>query len=243
MGLAQPTRPTARDIQGIFDRIAPVYDQLNQRLSLGLHRVWKHMAVRWSGAAKGDTCLDVCCGSGDLAILLAHQVGSTGQVYGVDFSSEQLAVAERRVGRMVLPTSIHWVRGNALHLPFDDCSFDAVTMGYGLRNLSDLDQGLVELRRVLKPGATAAILDFHRPQNTWIEQFQRWYLEGVVVPAASELGLTEEYTYIAPSVDRFPTGPEQVALARAAGFAEAVHYPIAGGLMGVLVVSRGHELV
>jgi demethylmenaquinone methyltransferase/2-methoxy-6-polyprenyl-1,4-benzoquinol methylase len=243
VGFAKSTNPTATDIQGIFNRIAPVYDDLNQRLSFGLHRVWKRMAVRWSGAKAGDTVLDVCCGSGDLALLLAHQVGATGTVYGVDFSGEQLAVAAERASRAYLPTRIHWMLGDALALPFDDQTFAAATMGYGLRNLTDIPQGLRELRRVLKPGAKAAILDFHRPQGALAEGFQRWYLETIVVPTAREMGLTEEYAYIGPSVDRFPTGREQVALAKQAGFGSAVHYPILGGLMGVLVVRRGHDVV
>ncbi len=234
--------PTATDIQGIFDRIAPVYDQLNQRLSLGLHHVWKHMAVRWSGATAGDTALDVCCGSGDLAIMLARQVGAAGTVYGLDFSPEQLAVARRRSSQITLPTAIQWLQGDALALPLADQTVDAATMAYGLRNLTDIPSGLAELRRVLKPGARAAILDFHQPSSTWMQQFQRWYLEQIVVPTACELGLTDEYAYIAPSVERFPTGAEQVNLAYQVGFSQAVHYPVAGGLMGVLVVSYGHDL-
>jgi demethylphylloquinol methyltransferase len=241
--LAQPTGPTATDIQDIFNRIAPVYDDLNQRLSLGLHRLWKRMAVRWSGAAPGDTCLDVCCGSGDLALMLARQVGPTGTVYGVDFSAEQLAVAQVRSQQAYLPTPIHWILGDALQLPFDDQTFAAATMGYGLRNLTNLPGGLAELRRVLKPGAKAAILDFHRPQSDWAKQFQRWYLDRIVVPTACQMGLTDEYAYIAPSVDRFPTGSEQVELAYQVGFTQAVHYPLAGGLMGVLVVSRGYDRI
>ncbi|MBD2231444.1 bifunctional demethylmenaquinone methyltransferase/2-methoxy-6-polyprenyl-1,4-benzoquinol methylase UbiE [Phormidium tenue] len=252
MGFAQPpptapptAAPTAADIQGLFDRIAPVYDRLNERLSFGLHRVWKRMAVRWSRAAPGQQVLDVCCGSGDLALLLAHQVGATGMVYGLDFSAELLAVADGRwqslsgaeFRRAYLPAALHWVQGDALALPFEAHTFDAATMGYGLRNLTDIPQGLAELRRVLKPGASAAILDFHRPQGWVAEQFQRCYLETLVIPTADRMGLTDEYAYIGPSVDRFPTGPEQVKLARQAGFERAVHYPIAGGLMGVLVVS------
>ncbi|TVP70274.1 MAG: bifunctional demethylmenaquinone methyltransferase/2-methoxy-6-polyprenyl-1,4-benzoquinol methylase UbiE [Leptolyngbya sp. LCM1.Bin17] len=246
MGFVQPSpptvAPTATEIQAIFNRIAPVYDDLNQRLSLGLHQVWKRMAVRWSGAKAGDTGLDLCCGSGDLAIMLARQVGPTGSVYGVDFSAELLAAAGDRSQRQPPACPIHWTLGDALDLPFDDHTFDAATIGYGLRNLTDIPRGLAELRRVLKPGAKAAILDFHRPQQGLMSQFQQWYLDTVVVPMARQMGLTDEYAYIAPSLDRFPLGPEQVALARQAGFTQAVHYPIAGGLMGVLVVSYGHDL-
>jgi ubiquinone/menaquinone biosynthesis methyltransferase len=241
--LAPSQPPTATEIQDIFDHIAPVYDDLNERLSLGLHRVWKRMAVRWSGAQRGDVCLDLCCGSGDLALMLARQVGPEGSVYGVDFSAEQLVVAKQRSDAAFGIAQPSWVQGDALALPFEDQTFEAATMGYGLRNLTNIAHGLAELRRVLKPGAKAAILDFSHPQSPLVRQFQQWYLDTVVVPTARQMGLTEEYAYIAPSLERFPSGAEQVALARQAGFSQAVYYPLAAGLMGVLVVSHCYELV
>jgi demethylmenaquinone methyltransferase/2-methoxy-6-polyprenyl-1,4-benzoquinol methylase len=243
VGLAPSQPPTATDIQGIFNRIAPVYDDLNQRLSFGLHRIWKRMAISWSDAKEGDTCLDICCGSGDLALMLADQVGPTGTIYGVDFSEDQLAVARRRSQQKGFSDRIQWILGDALAIPCEDATFDAATMGYGLRNLTDISRGLAELQRVLKPGATAAILDFHQPQNPLMQQFQQWYLDKIVVPAARDLGLKQEYAYIAPSLDRFPSGREQVALARQVGFQSAVHYTLAGGVMGVPVVRRSDELV
>jgi demethylphylloquinol methyltransferase len=234
--LTSSVQPEADRIRQLFDRIAPQYDQMNQDMSLGLHQVWKQMAVHWSGAAEGMTCLDLCCGSGDLALLLARQVGVTGQVTGADFSRQQLTVAAQK--NPYLQDRLSWVEADALALPFEGDRFDAATMAYGLRNLTDIPQGLRELRRVLKPGAKAAILDFHRPTNPLINRFQQWYLETIVVPTAQRFDLTEEYAYIGPSVDRFPLGPEQVALAKAAGFTHAVHYPIAGGMMGILVTSK-----
>ncbi len=235
--LASPVQPESDKIRQLFDRIAPQYDQLNQDLSLGLHRVWKQMAVRWSGAEDGSRCLDLCCGSGDLALLLACQVGETGQVVGADFAVEQLAIAAQR--SPYLQNRLSWVEADALDLPFHDDEFDAATMAYGLRNLTDIPQGLSELHRVLKPGAKAAILDFHAPTNPLVRQFQQWYLANIVVPTADRFGLSEEYAYISPSVDRFPLGSRQVALAKAAGFSQVTHYPIAGGMMGVLVATKG----
>ncbi len=153
-------------IQGIFNRIAPVYDQLNDGLSWGQHRIWKKMAVGWSGAKPGDTALDLCCGSGDLALLLAQQVGESGQVFGVDFSSCQLKIAQHRPRPFTIPTAeISWREADVLELPFSDNTFDCATMGYGLRNVVDIPRSLQELHRVLKPGAKAAILDFHRPSS------------------------------------------------------------------------------
>ncbi|MBD0388136.1 MAG: bifunctional demethylmenaquinone methyltransferase/2-methoxy-6-polyprenyl-1,4-benzoquinol methylase UbiE [Nostoc sp. C3-bin3] len=233
------------EIQSIFNRIAPVYDQLNDWLSLGQHRIWKEMAVKWSAAKSGDTALDLCCGSGDLALRLARRVGATGKVYGVDFSPNLLEIAKERSQRqypqpaLALPAvGIAWIEADVLNLPFEDNQFDAATMGYGLRNVKDIPRSLQELYRVLKPGAKAAILDFHRPSNPQLRAFQQLYLDSFVVPVASYLGLKEEYAYISPSLDRFPIGSKQIELARQVGFAVATHYPIANGMMGVLVLSK-----
>ena len=227
-----------QEIRDIFDRIAPVYDELNNWLSLGQHRIWKEMTVKWSAAKPGDTCLDLCCGSGDLAFRLAKYVGTTGKVYGVDFSPNLLAAAKERSQSQYPQPTISWIEADALDLPFDDHYFDAATMGYGLRNVTDIPRSLQELHRVLKPGAKAAILDFHRPRNPQLRAFQQWYLSNIVVPIANRMGLKEEYAYISPSLDRFPTVQEQIELARQVGFTLVTHYPIANDMMGVLVVSK-----
>ena len=226
------------EIRAIFDRIAPVYDQLNDWLSLGQHRVWKEMTVKWSGAKPKDTCLDLCCGSGDITLALARRIGTTGKVYGIDFSPNLLQTAKERSQNQYPQLPITWVEGDVLKLPFEDNQFDAVTMGYGLRNVKDIPSSLREIYRVLKPGAKAAILDFHRPNNQYFRAFQQWYLDNLVVPLATNLGVKEEYAYISPSLDRFPTGREQIELSRKIGFTNITHYPIANDMMGVLVVKK-----
>ncbi|MGM3307017.1 bifunctional demethylmenaquinone methyltransferase/2-methoxy-6-polyprenyl-1,4-benzoquinol methylase UbiE [Anabaena sp. WFMT] len=226
------------EIRDIFDRIAPVYDQLNDWLSLGQHRIWKEMTVKWSAAKPGDTCLDLCCGSGDLTFRLARRVEVTGKVYGVDFSCNLLTTAKERNHKYYPQTEITWLEADVLNLPFDDNQFDAITMGYGLRNVKDIPLSLQEIYRVLKPGGKAAILDFHRPSHGIFRTFQQWYLDNFVVPLATNLGVKEEYAYISPSLDRFPIGKEQVNLAQKAGFVNSVHYPISSGMMGVLVVNK-----
>ena len=236
--MTQATSPAASDIKAIFDRIAPIYDRLNDRLSFGQHRIWKKMAVKWSEVKAGDKALDLCCGSGDLALLLAQQVGTKGSVTGLDFACEQLAIAKQRQMAKCPNAPMSWLEGDALDLPFADNSFDCGTMGYGLRNVTNIPLCLQELFRVLKPGAKAAILDFHRPQAAYMKAFQEWYLDNVVVPAAADMGVKEEYAYINPSVERFPTGTEQIELAYRAGFDRAVHYPLMGEMMGVLVLTK-----
>ncbi len=222
-------------VSELFNRIAPVYDRLNDQLSFGLHHVWKYMAVRWSNPPVGGCCLDVCCGSGDLSRRLAQFVGLGGRVYGLDLAAKLLAVAARSSDRYPM---IEWRIGDALDLPFEAEFFDAATMGYGLRNVGNIPRALEELRRVLKTGAKAAILDFHRPSQPLLQAWQDWYLERVVVSAAAQLGCLEEYAYIQDSLARFPGGLAQVQLAEQAGFGDAVHYPIAAGMMGVLVVTK-----
>jgi demethylphylloquinol methyltransferase len=228
----------SNEIQTIFNRIAPVYDELNDKLSLGQHRVWKEMTVKWSQVKLGDTCVDLCCGSGDLSLRLARHAGQTGKVYGVDFSCQLLEVAKQRAQSQYPQPNIIWEEADVLNLPFPDNQFDAATMGYGLRNVTDIPKALQELHRILKSGAKAAILDFHRPTNPYLRRFQQWYLGNLVVPAATQMGLKDEYAYISPSLDRFPNGAEQIAIALQAGFASATHYPIANDMMGVLVVSK-----
>jgi len=225
-----------QQVQGIFNQIAPVYDQLNDRLSLGQHWIWKQMTVNWSGASLGHHCLDLCCGSGDISQLLAKRVGLTGQVIGLDFSTDQLAHAKARVHNHPIESIITWIEGDALALPFEAEQFDAITMGYGLRNVVDIPQAFQEIRRVLKPGANAAILDFCHSDFPPVTAAQQFFLRNLVVPAAQKLGCESEYAYIEDSIERFPTGAQQVELAQAAGFARGTYYLTALGIMGVLVL-------
>lgn len=230
------TNPT--EIQGIFNRIAPQYDALNGWISLGQHRIWKKMAVKWSGVASGDVALDVCCGSGDLTLLLAKTVGIYGKTIGLDFAAQQLAIATEKQARTCPQLDITWQEGDALALPYPDNHFDGATMGYGLRNVIDIPRALQELQRVLKPGKKVAILDFHRPEDKTKQVFQQWYMDNFVVPLAERFQLTAEYAYIQPSIERFPTGKQQEKLAQEAGFQEAIHYRIVGDMMGVLVATK-----
>ena len=234
------SQPSETDIQQIFDRIAPVYDRFNDLLSLGQHRIWKKMALRWCEPKQGEQWLDLCCGSGDMTALLARQVAPTGQVIGVDFSQELLAIAAQKAQNYLpsIQKTIRWQQGNVLSLPFADEQFDGATLAYGLRNVANIPQCLSELHRVLKNGAKAAILDFHRPSDRLMQSFQDFYLDRVVVPLADRFKMTEEYAYIAPSLARFPIGSEQVKLAKAAGFTQAKHYAIANGMMGILVLEK-----
>ncbi|KAH6801946.1 S-adenosyl-L-methionine-dependent methyltransferases superfamily protein [Perilla frutescens var. frutescens] len=230
----------AADRQALFNRIAPVYDNLNDLLSLGRHRVWKRMTVSWSGVKEGDTVLDVCCGSGDLAFLLSEKVGINGQVIALDFSKEQLQVAasRQRERTKACYKNIEWVEGDAVNLPFSGSSFDAATIGYGLRNIVDRRKSLEEMHRVLKPGSKVSILDFNKSTSSVISSIQDWMIDSIVVPIASGYGLASEYHYLKNSIKEYLTGDELEKLATEAGFSEAKFYEIGAGFMGNLVATR-----
>jgi demethylmenaquinone methyltransferase/2-methoxy-6-polyprenyl-1,4-benzoquinol methylase len=222
----------AAAVEQLFDQIAPRYDQLNDLLSLGVHRLWKRQALAWVAPAPGQRLLDLCCGTGDLALLLANRVRPRGEVLGLDAAAEPLAIAATRGQRQPwLP--LRWQQGDAQATGLPDACADGAVMAYGLRNLADPAAGLAELRRLLRSGGRAAVLDFNRPTGA-VARFQRFYLRRLVVPTAERFGVPEHYAYLEASLQRFPTGPEQEALAREAGFSLVRHRPLAGGLMGML---------
>ena len=232
----KPGDPQA--VRELFDSIAPRYDQLNDLLSLGLHRVWKRQAAHWLQPAPGRQLIDLCCGTGDLALLLAARLRPGGRVLGLDEAAAPLAIAQQRSARQPwLP--VRWQQGDALATGLASGRFDGAVMAYGLRNLNAPGPGLQELRRLLRPGGRAAVLDFNRPDpatpaGAAVASFQQLYLRRLVVPAARRFGLPEQYAYLEASLQRFPRAAEQEALARRAGFTHVRHRPLMGGLMGLL---------
>jgi demethylmenaquinone methyltransferase/2-methoxy-6-polyprenyl-1,4-benzoquinol methylase len=237
--MAIPRSDDPAAVRQLFDSIAPRYDRLNDLLSLGLHRHWKRRALAWLVPRPGARLVDLCCGTGDLALLMAARVRPGGTVLGLDAAAAPLAEARLRAARQPwLP--LEWRQADALATGLPDGWADGAAMAYGLRNLADPAAGLRELRRLLRPGARAAVLDFNRPElgqgpaAAALGGFQRAYLRRLVVPVAAAAGLREQYAYLEASLERFPGAVEQERLARAAGFAAARHRPLAGGLMGLL---------
>ncbi|HYI74684.1 MAG TPA: bifunctional demethylmenaquinone methyltransferase/2-methoxy-6-polyprenyl-1,4-benzoquinol methylase UbiE [Gaiellaceae bacterium] len=213
------------NVRGMFDRIAPIYDVMNRVMTVGLDRRWRKLAVTevvWPG----DRVLDACCGTGDLAVEAERRGG---RVVGLDFSERMLERARKKSG------AIEWVQGDALALPFGDREFDAATVGFGVRNLADLEAGLRELARVLKPGGRVAVLEITRPRGILKPFFRLWF-DGVVPVLGKVLPGGEAYTYLPASVRRFP-GPEDLsALFESAGF-ESVRYRLLGG--GIVALHVG----
>jgi demethylmenaquinone methyltransferase / 2-methoxy-6-polyprenyl-1,4-benzoquinol methylase len=215
------------EVRGMFDRIAPVYDAMNRVMTAGLDRRWRRLAAR-NVVWPGDRVLDSCCGTGDLAVEAERRGG---RVVGLDFSERMLERARRKSG------TIEWVQGDALALPFEDGEFDAVTCGFGVRNLADLEGGLREALRVLRPGGKIAVLEITRPRGFLRPFFRLWF--DVLVPLAGKLlPGGSAYTYLPASVRRFP-GPEDLAaLFTSAGFERVRYRLLGGGIVALHVAER-----
>jgi demethylmenaquinone methyltransferase / 2-methoxy-6-polyprenyl-1,4-benzoquinol methylase len=211
-------------VRRMFDRIAPVYDAMNRTMTAGLDRRWRRLTAE-AVVRSGDRVLDACCGTGDLAIAAAREGGT---VTGVDFSERMLERARRKA------PELEWVRGDLLALPFEDAAFDAATVGFGVRNVDDLERALRELRRVLRPGGRLGILEITRPRGP-LALFYRLWFDGVVPLIGKLLPGGSAYTYLPASVRRFP-GPEELAdLMRDAGFADVRFRLLAGGIVALHV--------
>ncbi|MEX0673493.1 MAG: bifunctional demethylmenaquinone methyltransferase/2-methoxy-6-polyprenyl-1,4-benzoquinol methylase UbiE [Gaiellaceae bacterium] len=217
-------RLPAEGVRAMFDRIAPVYDLMNRVMTAGLDRRWRR-ATAEAAVRPGDRVLDACCGTGDLAVACAR---AGGQVTGLDFSERMLERARRKA------PELEWVQGDLLALPFADGTFDAATVGFGVRNVEDVGAGLRELRRVLRPGGRLAVLEITRPRGLLRHFYGLWFdlvvpLLGRVLPGGAA------YTYLPASVRRFP-GPEDLAgLLQEAGFASVRFRLFAGGIVALHV--------
>jgi demethylmenaquinone methyltransferase/2-methoxy-6-polyprenyl-1,4-benzoquinol methylase len=214
----------AEGVRRMFDRIAPVYDVMNRVMTAGLDRRWRRITVEEAVRA-GDRTLDACCGTGDLA-LAARRQGA--HVVGLDFSERMLERARRKA------PGVEFVQGDVLALPFDDGSFDSITVGFGVRNVEDLDAGLRELRRVLRRGGRLGILEITTPRGVLAPFYRVWFdrivpLLGKVLPGG------DAYTYLPASVRRFPAPDQLVALLVQHGFSGVRYRRFAGGIVALHV--------
>jgi demethylmenaquinone methyltransferase/2-methoxy-6-polyprenyl-1,4-benzoquinol methylase len=215
----------AEGVERMFDQIAPVYDLMNRVMTAGLDQRWRRATVK-AVVRPGDHVLDAACGTGDLAIIAA-KAGAT--VTGLDFSERMLERARRKA------PELEWVRGDLLALPFAEASFDAATVGFGVRNVADLAGAIAELRRVVRPGGRLAILEITRPRGPLRVFYSLWFdrivpLLGKVLPGG------EAYTYLPASVRRFP-GPDDLA-AQMAGFGNVEYRLFAGGIVALHTAVR-----
>ena len=225
----------ARAIEEMFNSISSKYDLLNDIFSFGLHRFWKRKLLNILDPTFGEKWIDLCCGTGDMSILLARYMKSSENIIGIDSAAQALLVARKRSKENY--ASIEWINANALETNLPSKQFDGLLMAYGLRNLSSSDAGLREAFRILKPGGRAGILDFNSFERGSLQGlFQKIYLSFYVVPIASLFGLGKEYAYIKESLVNFPSGSKQIRLAISAGFRKAQYKTLANGQMGILLL-------
>lgn len=231
---AQPQRESAQfaeQIQGMFDRIAGKYDLLNSLMTAGLHHSWRARAADRAEVEPGDAVLDVCCGTGDLAFELARRIAPGGHVVGCDFSEQMLDLAREKAADRAAPVRFEWA--DALDLPYDESRFDAVTVGFGVRNFADREKGLREMARVLKPGGRLVILEFTEPRRPPFSTFYSLWFDRIVPVLGRLTPNPEAYSYLSESVHSFP-GPEGLAAKMdAAGFERIRWLLTAGGILAI----------
>ena len=210
-------------VRAMFDRIAGVYDLMNQVMTAGLHHRWRSRAIDFARVGPGDRVLDVATGTGDLAIEAARR-GAT--VVGSDFSEGMLDLARKK------DASIAWEWGDALALSYPDDTFAAATVGFGARNFSDLEQGLREMARVVKPGGRVVVLEITTPTKPPLSTFFSLWFDRVV-PLFGRFADEEAYTYLPNSVKRFPPAPELAAVLAGIGLRDVGWMLTAGGIIAV----------
>jgi demethylmenaquinone methyltransferase/2-methoxy-6-polyprenyl-1,4-benzoquinol methylase len=225
----------AGQVNRMFDRVAGRYDALNSLMTAGLHHRWRERAASRAELQPGDSALDVCCGTGDLALELAQRVTPGGHVVGCDFSEPMLDLArEKAVGRGSDGVRFEWA--DALELPYDGERFDAVTVGFGVRNLADLDRGLREMTRVLKPGGRLVILEITQPTRPPLSLFFSLWFDRIVPLLGAFSSNPEAYAYLPESVRSFPN-PHGLAEKMAAAGLERIRYTVLAG--GIIAIHSG----
>ena len=220
-------------VRSMFDRIADRYDLMNSVMTAGLHHRWRARAVDLSRLAEGQAGLDVCCGTGDLALELKRRVGPAGSVVGLDFSEAMLERARAKAHGRGL--DVKYELGNALELPHPDSSFDVATAGFGVRNLADVGRGIAEMARVVRPGGHVVVLEITTPKRPPLSWFYRVWFDRVVPALGTLAGQRDAYSYLPNSVRRFPDAPRLAAVMREAGLSDVDYTLLAGGIVAVHV--------
>jgi demethylmenaquinone methyltransferase/2-methoxy-6-polyprenyl-1,4-benzoquinol methylase len=229
---------TPARIAGMFDAIAPRYDLLNHVLSAGLDVRWRARAIRELQLRPGARVLDLCTGTGDLAVAAVREQPSA-SVVGVDFAGEMLRLANRKIASLGLGRSIRVVRGDGMRIPLAGESCDAASIGFGIRNVVEPRAALAELARVLRPGARLAILEFGQPRVPGIKTLYAWYFRYLLPLVGRTVSKHDSaYSYLPASVGTFPPAAEFTRLIAATGFSQVRAVPLSFGIVYLYVAER-----
>jgi demethylmenaquinone methyltransferase/2-methoxy-6-polyprenyl-1,4-benzoquinol methylase len=234
-----PLKEKARLVQNVFDSVADSYDLMNDLMSFGIHRLWKQLTVHLSCVRYGERVLDLAGGTGDLSLLLSPRVGDKGQVILADINAAMLKRGRDRLLDQGL-LDLEYVQADAQSLPFADNSFDCVLIGFGLRNVTDKNQALASMYRVLKPGGRLLILEFSKPKGEWFSKLYDVY-SFKILPLLGHLiaGDADSYRYLAESIRMHPDQDTLKGMLAQAGFARIEYFNLT---QGVVAIHRGYKL-
>ncbi len=227
-------------VREVFKSVAGSYDLMNDLMSLGVHRLWKRHFVASSGIMPGHHVLDLAGGTGDIAALLCARVGPSGGVVLSDINEAMLEIGRQRLEDRGIVGNIRYALANAEHLPFGDRSFDAVTIAFGLRNVTDKDAALREMLRVLKPGGQMHVLEFSRVRSQPLRQLYDGYSFGVL-PLLGKLAAndSDSYQYLAESIRKHPALKKLAGMMQQAGFQQVTYRNLSGGIVAIHRGKRG----
>lgn len=231
------TASKKEQVAEMFNNIAPKYDFLNQLLSLGIHKGWRKKAIELIKDKKPKTILDIATGTGDFAIEAMKL--SPDKVVGVDISEGMLKLGIEKINKLGLQHKIELKLGDSENLPFGDNSFDAITVGFGVRNFENLEKGIADIHRVLNNGGVLSILEFSKPQNFPIKQVYHFYFR-YVTPLIGKIFSKDNsaYTYLPESVNAFPAGEDFLKVLQQAGFKETKAYPLTFGIASIYIAKK-----
>lgn len=231
-------------VKDVFTEIADYYDEMNEIMSMHMVQGWHKFMMRKAGDISGKRCLDVGTGTGEIAFHLARTAGADSTVVGVDITPRMLELAARKEKDLVLPVSIDWRVGDALNLDIPDDSFDVVTSGYMLRNVTDIQKAVSEMHRVLAPGGKVVVAELSKPKNSVIRFFYNIYMRRIkrqgrkFDKGKSIDGKQPAYDWLTSSIEGFPYGEDMVKIFRAAGFEDARFYVKSFGAVNIYVGSK-----
>jgi demethylmenaquinone methyltransferase / 2-methoxy-6-polyprenyl-1,4-benzoquinol methylase len=229
-----PAAEKAKHVRAVFDSVADKYDLMNDLMSAGVHRLWKRYTLGQTGLRPGQCALDVAGGTGDLAAGMAGQVGERGLVVLSDINAAMLEVGRKRLLDRGLMRNVRFSLANAECLPFEDASFDCVTIGFGLRNVTDKPAALASMRRVLKPGGRLLVLEFSKPVVPGLKPVYDVYSFSVLPWLGRRVaGDSDSYQYLAESIRRFPDQETLKAMMEDAGLEDCRYHNLSGGIVAL----------